>query len=423
MKIRVLAVVFVLFLSADATAADLGELRRAVARDDRAAVERWLAAEAKAPSADPLAPLGSRRPSSELQEKAAAVVEQELFISVLAVAYLKDKDLEVKRQLIERLDATTTAKQGLTREVQQAAKAPMPKPFVFKQLFTAGVSKGGKLAEPSSEFSPGEPAIHVRFIYEGGVPGEELQSRWLFRGASGQQEFARNTVKLVKSADRGQFSFTPAEGTRWIEGIYRVEILGRGNLLAEIDFVVRGAQVTSAPRVAGLEPFSPPSAPVVEAPSRFPTTSSLKPGGQMPSGPITVLNAVLAKDVENGQAKDPVKEFSTARKRLVLWSQTQAPNGGALTARWYATDGGDRLLGEHTLAVPPGESRLAYWLEVADKNAKFNRGRFRVDLVSDNRVIQQIPFRIREAGFFEELGEVFEQFGKELEKAIKGEGK
>lgn len=407
MKMRVLFVVFALLLPVVAVAADLGELRRAVARDDRAGVERWLAAEAKAPSTDPLAPLGSRRPSNELQEKTTAVAKQELFISVFAVAYLRDKDPEVKRQLLGRLDAAITAKQSLTREMQQAAKTPLPKSIVFKQLFTAGTGQDGKLAGPSSEFSPEEPAIHIRFIYEGGIPGEELGSRWVFRAPDGPVEIARSTVKLQKAADRGQFSFTPAEGTRWLEGIYRVEILGRGSVLAEVDFLVRGPQTGAGSQVAAPPPVF-----------------SLLPAPPMAvGGPVGVLNAVLAKDVENGQAKEPVKEFSTARKRLVLWAQTQAPNGGALTARWYATDGGDRLLGEHTLPVPPGESRLAYWLEVADKNTKFNRGRFRVDLVSNNQVVQQLSFRIREAGFFEELGEAFEQFGKELEKAIKGEVK
>lgn len=386
MSLRALAFLIALALPASAAAVDLEALRRLVARDDRAAVERWLAAETKVRDEDLLAPLGSRPPGQELREKATTLAEQELIVSALALAFVRDRDPEIKRQLLARLDGALAAKETVGREVRLAAKAPAPQPLVFTQLFTAGTGQGGRLAEPSSEFSPEEPAVHVRFVYEGGTPGEELRSRWVVRGPGGPREFAQSAVTLQKAADRGQFSFTPAAGTRWQESVYRVEILGRESLVGEIDFLVRGS--SAPPAAAG--------------------------------GPVSVLNAVLAKDVENGQPKDPVTEFSTARKRLVLWAQGQAAGGGALTARWYATDGGDRVLAEHTLAVPAGESRVAFWLEVAGENAKFKQGPFRVDLVSGNRVIRQLPFRIRQANFFEELGGALEQLGRELDKAIKG---
>ena len=404
MSLRALAFLIALALPASAAAADLATLRRLVAGDDRAAVERWLAAEIKARDEDPLAALGARPPSQELREKATTLAERELIVSVLALAFVRDRDPEIKRQLLARLDGAIAAKEAVGREVRLAARAPAPPPLVFARLFTAGTGQAGRLAESSSEFSAEEPAIHVRFIYEGGVPGEELQSRWLLSGPNGRQEFAQSAMTLQKSTDRGQFSFAPAAGTRWQEGVYRVEIRGRGSLLAEVDFSVRGPQTAAAPPVV-----PPPSAP------------RPAPGVVAPGGPVGILNAVLAKDIENGQPKDPVTEFSTARKRLVLWAQTQG--GGALTARWYATDGGDRLLGEHTLAVPPGQQPVVFWLEVADAKAKFGRGRFRIDLVSANRVVQQLPFRVREATFLEELGEALEQFGKELDKAIKGDGK
>lgn len=290
-----------------------------------------------------------------------------------------------------------------------ASAAQAPKRLVFKQLFTVGAGQAGKLAKPAREFSPDERTIYVRFVYEGGVPGEELQSRWLFQEPGGAQELAQSALKLEKAADRGQFSFAPPEGSPWPEGSYRVEILGRGGVVGQVEFFVRAPQFAAPPSGTASSPFS--------------IESLLSPGGPAPAGIVTVLNAVFAKDIEKGQPKEPVIEFTTARKRLILWAQTEARNGGVLTARWFAMDGGDRLLGEHALAVPPGQQPVAYWLEVADKNVKFGRGRFRVDLVSDNQVVQQLPFTIREAGFFEELGEAFQQLGEELQKAMGGEKK
>lgn len=263
-------------------------------------------------------------------------------------------------------------------------------PLAFTQLFTAGAARGGKLAEPSREFTPDERTIHLRFAYEGGIAGEELRSRWVWIGPGGPQEIAQSTLRLKKTADRGQFSFSPAEGARWREGAYRVEIVGRGAVLGQADFVVQAARAAAPP-------------PAI-------------------AGRVSVVEAVLAKDVEQGQPKDPVTEFSAVRKRLILWARVGAPGGGALTARWYATDGGDRLLGEHTLAVPAGENRVAYWLEVADDKTKFPRGGFRVDLLSAGQTVKQVPFHIRPAGFFEEVGEAFEQLGRELDKAISGSG-
>lgn len=402
-----------LLVPAAAPAADLAALRRAVAQDDRAAVERWLAAEARAKDADPLSPLGRRPASPELEDKAGAVADQDVVVAVLAYAYARGGDPAVKRELLSRLDAALAARQALAREVQQAARAPEPTRLVFTQLFTAGVGQGAKLAEPTSEFAPEEPAIHVRFVYEGATPGEELASRWLRSGPGGPAEFARSAVKLAKAGDRGQFSFAPSDGTRWVPGLYRVELSARGGVVAAIDFLVRGPASPVASAVAPPDPIAAAPAPAVPAPPA------------PPAGPVSVLDAALVRDVEQGEARDPATEFSTARRRLVLWARVQAPAaaGGALTARWYATDGGDRLLGEHTLAVPPGESRVAYWLEAASDKVKFKRGRLRVDLVAGDRVVKQLPFRIRQAGFLEEIGGALEQLGKELDKVIKGDGK
>jgi hypothetical protein len=66
--------------------------------------------------------------------------------------------------------------------------------------------------------------------------------------------------------------------------------------------------------------------------------------------------------------------------------------------------------------VPAGESRVAYWLETAGEKAKFRRGSMRVDLVSQGQAVRRVPFRIRQAGFLEEVGEALEQLGKELDK-------
>lgn len=101
-------------------------------------------------------------------------------------------------------------------------------PFSFTQLFTAGAARAGNLAKPSSEFTPGEPIIHVRFQYEGARAGEELRARWTRVGADGPQTFSESTLVLRKPTDRGQFSFRQEQGAAWAAGNYRVELIARG---------------------------------------------------------------------------------------------------------------------------------------------------------------------------------------------------
>ncbi len=410
--IRSALVLLAFFVPAAAWAGDLDELRRALARDDRAAVERWVAAEAAAGPGDPLASLGTRPQPEALQEQATALARQEALLTAAAIAYLALGD-QAKPRLLAGIDAVAAGRQQLARGTAQAAATPA-KPLMLTRLATTGEARGGKRAEAATEFPPDEKTINVGYAYRDGAPGEELSARWIHLVPGAPVELTRSSARLQKPVDQGRFSFSP--GRPWTDGLYRVEISARGAVVGETDFLVRGPQAAAVPL-----PFPGRQAAVATkpgAPSPAPAASSPAPGG-----PVSVLEALFAKDVENGEAKDPVTEFSTARKRLVLWARVQAAGGGALTARWFATDGGERLLGEHTLAVPAGESRVAYWLEAAHDKAKFTRDLLRVDLVSGGRVVKSLPLRLRQAGFFDEVGAALEQFGRELEKAIQGEGK
>jgi len=429
MSMRALVVAALILLATAAEAGDLMALKQAVERDDKGAVERWLAAEGQAGDPDPLAALHGRPVPQELSQKASTLAAEELMATALAISFTTATDPEVKRLLLTRIDAALAARQAVSREAERVAKAPLPKPITFPQLFTAGAGQGTKLADPSMSFPPDEKIIYLRFAYEGGLPGEELRSRWVYLAASGPQEIGQSAMTLQKPADIGQFSFAPTAGTRLPEGVYRIQLLGRNTLLREVDFLVQAPRVASAPArppVVTVPSPAPPPPTVTPPPAapQPPVVATLPPPPALiappPPGLVSVLEAMLAKDIQNGEAKDPTTEFTTARKRLLLWARVQASGaGGTLTARWYTTEGGERFLGEHILTMPAGESRVAYWLEVASDKVKFPRGRMRVDLVAGDQVVKSLPVQLRQANFFEELSEAVEQFGKELDKLIK----
>lgn len=105
-------------------------------------------------------------------------------------------------------------------------------------LFTAGVSRReGELAPAASYFPPDERTVHVRFRYEGGLPGGELVGVWHRIEGLTAKEFARSSVRMEKAADLGQLAFTP-EGGRWATGPYRVDILHAGRTVRSIEFTI-----------------------------------------------------------------------------------------------------------------------------------------------------------------------------------------
>jgi hypothetical protein len=401
-----------------AEAGDLMVLKRAVERDDRRAVERWLAEEGQAKDTDPLAALHGRPVPQELSQKASALAADDLMTTALAISFTSSTDPGIKRQLLARIDTALAARQAVARDVERVSKTPLPRPITFVQLFTAGAGEGTKLADPSTSFPPDEKIVYLRFVYEGAVPGEELRSRWLFLSPTGPQEIGQSAMTLKNATDLGQFSFSPTPGTRWAEGIYRIQVLARNSTLREVDFLVERPRLATAP-------LRPPAVTApAPAPQQSPAVAMLSPSATTTTPPsggaVSVLDALFAKDIQGVEAKDPTTEFTTARKRLLLWTRVQTTgSGGALTARWYTTEGGERLLGEHLLALPPGESRVAYWLEVASDKIKFPRGRMRVDLVASDQVVKSLPFVVRQGSFFEELTEAVEQFGKDLDKLLK----
>jgi len=239
---------------------------------------------------------------------AATVAESDVVVTALAFAYLYTSDPQVKRELLTRLDGAIAARQTLRRDAEQAARAPLPKPIVFTQLFTAGSGQGNRLADPSVSFPPDEKVIYLRFAYEGGVPGEELRSRWVFLSREGPKEIGQSALTMRKAADIGQFSFSPTSGTRFAEGVYRIQLLGRSAVLREVDFVVQAPRVASAPARPSVTPPSPAAQPPAVTPPpaapQPPAVATLPPpipGVRPIAGLVSVLEATLARDIANGE--------------------------------------------------------------------------------------------------------------------------
>ena len=167
---------------------------------------------------------------------------------------------------------------------------------------------------------------------------------------------------------------------------------------------------------------SPSSAPRFLADGRVPAVGSPAAGAdEHQAGSVTLRDATLARDISNSAPKDPISELSTAQKRLLLWAHVQVDGGSAaIAARWYATETGERLLGEYTLPLPDGESRVVCWLETAAKTSKFPLGPMRVDLIADGRVLKSLVARVHKASLIEELKEAAREIGQEFNKLFTG---
>ncbi|HYL79367.1 MAG TPA: hypothetical protein VEU07_01060 [Candidatus Acidoferrum sp.] len=393
-----------------AIAGDLASLRRAAEGNAPADVERWLAEGAKTREPDPLADKNVGRPDQPLLDSAGSVNAAGLTVTMTAMTYVRNPNAQTQQALLRAIDQATGAQQQLETRLNAAQTSARQPGFHFTQLYTAANAQSTAPGDSLSVFAPTAPIVYVRFAYTGGTPGETLIARWRAEGPQGAQDLGQNTAVLQKPADAGQFSYPLRAGSQWTPGAHRVTLMLRDRVVAETGFVI---ETPAAPRrvvTARPQPMpktgATPGAPPAAAPNPAAT------------GPVRVLEARTAKGIASGDPKDPTSQFTSAARRVVLWTRVQAPSGGSLTARWYATQGTERLLAEHVLEIPAGDARAIYWLETAAPQSKLPVGPMRVDLLSGNQVVKSLALQVQKAGFLDELAEGMDQFGSELEKSL-----
>ena len=425
-----------LALALTAQAGDLRQLKQAVEREDKAAALHWLEAEEKSSPADPLERIADRPTDPQLEQQARWLFTEELTIQTLTMAWINGGDAKTQSELLGHIDSAIQGRGQLEQQTSAIAAQPLPPDIRLTQLFTAGTGQDGRLAPPASRFDLDERAVYVRFLYENGIPGEELRARWLRIDPTGKaHELSRASMRLEKAEDRGQFSFTPEKG--WQEGAYQVEIMGRNRLLDEVDFIVGNPappalpqQLVTAtpPPPAKAKPAAPKPAPVKKPPPPKPKAAAKPPAKKKPAAKpapkkaapppagVKLVKAFLAKNIQKDGPHGETSEFNTAWRKLFLWVRAQAPAGGELTAKWYFPEEQKEAVDEHTLQLPPGESQVAFWVKLLVPEEMFPVGDAYVDLYADGKRLQRIDFHIRKAGFFETLSDTLEQAGNELER-------
>ena len=407
-------------------AAGLQDLRAAVAREDREAVRRWLAENTERASEDPLSSLGSRAPSPALKQKADALRRDEMAVESLGFLYVGSPAPNLQKMLLNRIDALLSTRRAVEQEAQREEQRPLPASLRLKDFQFAR--------------APGERNLRLSFAYEGAKAGAVVLVKWLLLGDKAQA-VGEGRVQLRAASGRAELSQQAPGVSRWMEGSYRAELFAHGEAIAQVYFSLPAAggrapggplemakAAPPAPETHRAAPerskTAPPARrepPRAPAPALSPAVTVVPPPVPVPAAPraVQVLQAAFTKDVVGGEPKDVVEEYTTVRRRLILWAKVDGgPGGGALTARWRAGKGPKQTLGEHTLRVGPGESRVAFWLEPAVQDMQFPRGEIEVELLSGGKLLQAMPLRIRKAGMLETLGGALEEAGQELNKAL-----
>jgi len=120
--------------------------------------------------------------------------------------------------------------------------AEMPPGFPIGVTLAQGVDGQGKPANPGRIFRPDLPAFYAVLTTENAPANTKVAARWFATDVGGLEpcntQFASYEMAVAGSG-RPWFSTSPSvSGTKWPEGVYRVEIYVNGNLTFSTDFGV-----------------------------------------------------------------------------------------------------------------------------------------------------------------------------------------
>jgi hypothetical protein len=82
--------------------------------------------------------------------------------------------------------------------------------------------------------------VELRVVYQGGMPGQRLASRWYFVEGSLRRPFSESTVEIFRPDHEAAFSFALQPGERWLPGSYEVDIYSGRDLVGTAAYRVGG---------------------------------------------------------------------------------------------------------------------------------------------------------------------------------------
>lgn len=277
--------------------------------------------------------------------------------------------------------------------------APPPARIAVDRAFIAGGQTG-------ETFHVDEPVVWLRVEYRDARAGQVLTATWEHLGSKGQAAngvFARRDLALDGPVGQAEFSFRPDPAGSWLPGDYRVTLSDAERVLADRNFTI-------TPRA----PVAKVAAPQKKAAAAAkPAAKADKPGKRIAP---KVLQASLTKGIENARPKELVDEFTNVWRRLLLYTRIDGgSDGGRITARWYS---GDTLQSESSETVTPGENWVVFWLYVSNPDLTLPIGPARVELWYGKKLLKTANYEVKQAGFFEGLGDAFQQMGNEMQWLI-----
>lgn len=321
---------------------------------------------------------------------------------------------EAGNQIVGELDFSITAdgKPAAAAVVASVAATETPTPPPFTEIYATppsklNVERAFIAADREGERFPSDTAeIFLRLEYRDARPLQSLTATWEHlgeNGGDGMGVFARHSLQLDQSAHQVEFSFRPDPAGSWLPGGYRVTVNDDTEVLVQREFRIEAA----APA-----PVAKPIDKSASAPKAKPASSTKAVRRVAPS----VLEATLAKGIEDARPKDPVTEFTNVWRRLLLWTRIDGgSHGGKITARWYS---GDVLQSSHGEPINPGENWVVFWLYLKTPEMTLPLGPARVELWYGKKLLKTVRYEVKQPGFFEGLGDAFQQMGNEMQWLI-----
>ena len=113
-----------------------------------------------------------------------------------------------------------------------------PPGFPMGVAVARGVDGNGKPVNPARMFRPDSGPIYAALVGEKIPANTKVAIRWFATDTGGLAQFSSNQVVATGSGNPWFSTAPPVAGTKWPEGLYRVEMDVNGNLAMVVDFGV-----------------------------------------------------------------------------------------------------------------------------------------------------------------------------------------
>jgi hypothetical protein len=206
-------------------------------------------------------------------------------------------------------------------------------------------------------FAPDSGPIYLWLRLGGHDKPFNLRSVWHYLGGGKDREFSTFELVVRENQDWAALDVELTKGKPWPLGEYRVDVFIDGKLVQSRRFQVAGAP--ALPKIAEAKP---------------------------------------ARGVKDGKPVDPGAVFAPDANPIYVWFRVESGKVEAtLRAVWrYLGEGGDRVIGEGDLKLPPDATWGDFQYQLA-AGKRWPVGDYRVEILMGDQQIASVPFRVEAA--------------------------